>query len=89
MKKAKRVAFMVLVTVKTLWDVDILKWTFSMLKSFTSGIKLNLFEGPKNHMVAFTHSFVVRRDVMETSEGVSVDTELIKANKYQEKTFPN
>ena len=60
-----------------------------MLKSLTSGIKLNLFEGPKNHMLAFTHSFVVRQHVMETADGVSVDSELIKANKYQEKTFPN
>ena len=36
-------------------------------------------------MVALTHSFVVRHHVMETSEGVSVDSELIKANKYQQK----
>ena len=80
MKKAEKRASVVLVSARTLWDVIIVDWHFSMLMSLSSGIKLNLFKSLKNHKNGFIYRCRMRQCVIEALESVSVDSELIKTN---------
>ena len=54
-----------------------------MLKSLTSGMKLNHIKGPKNPRFVFNYSCRVRQLVLEALEDVSRYSELIK---YEQKT---
>ena len=80
MKKPEKVASVVLVSVRTLWDVIIVDWQFSMLMYLTSGIKLNLFISLKNHIIAFTYRRGLCQRVIEALESVSVDSAPVKPN---------
>ena len=53
-----------------------------MLKSLTSGIKLNHIKRPINPVFVFNYSCMVRQRVLEAFEDVSRDSELIK---YEQK----
>ena len=54
-----------------------------MLKSLTSGMKLNHIKGPNNPRFVFNYSCRVRQLVLEALEDVSRYSELIK---YEQKT---
>ena len=55
-----------------------------MLRSLTSGIKLNHIKGPNDPIFVFNCSSMVRQLVLEALQDVSRDSELIK---YEQKTF--
>ena len=80
MKQPEKVASVVLVSVRTLWDVIIVDWQFSMLMYLTSGIKLNLFKSLKNHIITFTYRRGLCQRVIEALESVSVDSAPVKPN---------
>ena len=82
-EKINWLTYVALVTVTTLRDVNIVKCTFSMLTSLTSGIKLNHIKGPNNPIFVFNYSYMVRQLVLEALQDVSRDSELIK---YEQKT---
>ena len=84
-KKANWVESLVLVRVRTLREVNLVNWNFSMFTSLTSRFKLNLFKGPEIHILAFNYGCVVPQHVIEISEVVSCDSELIKANRRKQK----
>ena len=54
-----------------------------MLKSLTSGIKLNHIKRPISPVFVFNYNCMVRQLVLEALEDVSRDSELIK---YEQKT---
>ena len=54
-----------------------------MLRSLTSGIKLNHIKGPNDPIFVFNCSSMVRQLVLEALQDVSRDSELIK---YEQKT---
>ena len=54
-----------------------------MLRSLTSGIKLNHIKGPNNPIFVFNYSSMVRQLVLEALQDVSRESELIK---YEQKT---
>ena len=70
-------------SVRTLRDVNIVKCTFFMLTSLTSGIKLNHIKGPNNTIFVFNYSRRVRQHVFEALEDIWCDSELIKYEKTQ------
>ena len=48
-------------------------------------MKLSIYKGRNNHLLAFEYNCVVCQDVFKALKGVSGDWGLVKANKKQEK----